>query len=61
MPKYCEECNGEILDVKNLEQTERAILQGLLVTMGVHICPAPTYCRCDEGLEPLELEIKRTK
>ena len=56
--EYCEECGGEILDVNNKEQTERAILQALIVECGASISPTPTYCRCKEGLPPLELRRK---
>ena len=55
MPEYCKECGGEILNVNNKVQVERSILQALLIELGVHISPSPTYCRCNEGLKPLEL------
>ncbi len=58
MKKYCEKCDGEILDVNNKRALERAILQALLLECGVHIAPRPTYCRCNQGLEPLVLGVK---
>ena len=58
--KYCEECGGEILDVSDENQVQRAILQSLIFMCGATISPTPTYCRCKEGLPPLELgrEVK---
>ena len=52
---YCKECGGIYLDVKNKVLIEKAILQAAMAAYGIHISPCPTYCRCEEGLPPLEL------
>ena len=55
MTEYCDKCGGEIIDVDNKVALERAMVRALLIDYGAHILPRPTYCRCDEGLKPLEL------
>ena len=53
---YCKECGGEYLNAMDKVQVEKSILRALMVACGVHISPCPTYCRCEEGLPPLELD-----
>jgi len=55
MTEYCDKCGGEIPEVDNEVALQKAIIKALLIKYGAHTLPRPTYCRCEEGLEPLEL------